>query len=221
LQVYLAIFLSILKQPMTDIQMLNNSQPKPKSKANAAQIVPVVILIGCVIGAFYFSGFFDDFITPQQQGTPDATPNTLTPMRDLVGTWKTTFDTQFVIATDYEDFQNLKDVGSEDRMMTWTITGTNKENIVLVDITFSYSNRQLSSGSGYTPDVSPMQLTGIVNGTQLTLVKGDSGPIEQIGSIGQFTFTTHQMQGTWHDHWEGVYEQNVYTATNGLKLEKQ
>jgi hypothetical protein len=29
------------------------------------------------------------------------------------------------------------------------------------------------------------------------------------------------MEGTWHDHWTGAYEQNAYTATNGLKLMKQ
>jgi hypothetical protein len=29
------------------------------------------------------------------------------------------------------------------------------------------------------------------------------------------------MEGTWHDHWEGAYEQNVYTQINGLKLMKQ
>ena len=66
-----------------------------------------------------------------------------------------------------------------------------------------------------------MDLTGTINGTQLTLTRADQGPIEQIGSVGVFTFTTTQMEGTWHDHWEGVYEQNVYTATNGLKLMKQ
>ena len=66
-----------------------------------------------------------------------------------------------MIATDYDNFGQLTDVGSEDRTMTWTITSTDKENIVFVYIEFSYSNRQLTAGSAYTPDVSPMQLTGI------------------------------------------------------------
>ena len=105
--------------------------------------------------------------------------------------------------------------------MTWTITGTSDEHVVLVNVQFDYSNRQLASASGYTPDTSFMQLTGIINGTQLTLTKGNAGPIEQIGTVGEFTFTSTQMEGTWHDHWNGVWEQNVYTSTNGLKLTKQ
>jgi hypothetical protein len=195
------------------------------NKVKATQIIPVIIIIGSVVGALYFAGFFDDFLS--DQGFIDANDSgfsdggILTPTRDIEGTWKTTFATEFIIATDYENFGTLADVGTEDRTMTWTITGTSDEHVVRVDVEFSYSNRQLASGSGYTPDVSPMQLTGIINGTQLTLTRGDVGPIEQIGSVGVFTFTSTQMQGTWHDHWSGVYEQNVYTLINDLKLMKQ
>ncbi|MCW4030627.1 MAG: hypothetical protein NWE92_13400 [Candidatus Bathyarchaeota archaeon] len=195
------------------------------NKVKATQIIPVIILIGSVVGALYFAGFFDDFLSGQSfTGANDdgfSDGGILTPTRDIEGTWKTTFATEFIIATDYENFGTLADVGTENRTMTWTITGTSDEHIVRVDVAFSYSNRQLASGSGYTPDVSPMQLTGIINGTQLTLTRGDAGPIEQIGSVGVFTFTSTQMQGTWHDHWSGVYEQNVYTLTNDLKLMKQ
>lgn len=196
--------------------MLNDLQippPPPKGKVKASQVIPVIILVVSIVGALYFSGFFDD--------TFPSTPSTLTPTRDIVGTWKTTFQTTFNIATDFQNFGQLEDVGSEERTMTWTITATDKENIVIVNVEFSYSNRQLIAGSGYTPDVSTMQLTGIINATQLTLTKGDSGPIKQVGSVGVFTFTSTQMEGTWHDHWTGVYEQNVYTSTNGLKLTKQ
>ncbi len=201
-------------------QLSNNLQapdlppPPPKRrKAKASQVIPVVILVVSVIGALYFSGFFTD--------TSVSTPSVLTPTRDIVGTWKTTFSTKFNIATDWSTFGQLEDVGSENRTMTWTITATDQENTVRVQVEFSYSNRQLISDSGYTPDVSFMALTGIINGTQLTLTRADSGPIKQIGSVGVFTFTTHNMEGTWHDHWSGVYEQNVYTPTNGLKLVKQ
>ena len=175
-----------------------------------------MILIVSIVGALYFTGFFNDVI-----GNPISDGGKLTPTRDIVGTWKTTLSTQFTIATDYQNFGQLADVGSEERTMTWTITGTSDEHTVIVDVQFTYSNRQLVQGSGYTPDVSSMQLTGIINGTQLTLTKGDAGPIEQIGSVGVFTFTSSQMEGTWHDHWNGVYEQNVYTATNAMKLMKQ
>ena len=193
-----------------------SSPNKMKNKAKASQIVPVVILIVAIVGALYFTGFFNDFA---DNSFSDA--GKLTPTRNIEGTWTTTLSTQFTIATDYESFGQLTDVGSEDRTMVWTITGTIDEHIVMVDVQFTYSNRQLVQGSGYTPDVSPMQLTGTINGTQLTLTKGNVGPIEQIGTVGVFTFTSNQMEGTWHDHWNGVYEQNIYTATNALKLMKQ
>jgi len=199
--------------------MLNNSQfpppppSSPKRKTKASQAIPAIIIIVSIVGALYFSGILEDVSVP--------TPGVLTPTRDIVGTWQTTFSTKFNIATDFISFGGLEDVGSENRTMAWTISATNNENVVVVDVQFSYSNRQLVSGSGYTPDVSPMQLTGIINGTQLTLTRGDSGPIKQIGSVGVFTITTHNMEGTWHDHWSGVYEQNVYTQTDGLKLIKQ
>jgi hypothetical protein len=189
---------------------------KMKNKAKASHVIPVVILIVSIVGALYFTGFFNDFTDSSLSDL-----GKLTPARNLEGTWKTTLSTQFSIATDYENFGQLADAGSEDRTMTWIITGTSDEHIVIVDVQFTYSNRQLVQGSGYTPDVSPMQLTGTINGTQLTLTKGSVGPIEQIGSVGVFTFTSSQMEGTWHDHWNGVYEQNVYTTTNALKLMKQ
>jgi len=196
-----------------------------KSKMKLNQIIPLVIIVVSAIGVLYFSGFLDgsnqgDFFTDFGDGA-FADSDKLTPTRDIDGTWSTTFATEFIIATDYEQFGVLADVGTEDRTMTWTITPTDNEHYVYVYIEFSVSNRQLVSGSGYVPDVSPMMLTGVVNGTQLILTKDGSGPIEQYGSIGEFTFTDKFMEGTWHDHWEGVWEQNVYTNTNGLKLTKQ
>jgi hypothetical protein len=194
--------------------MLSNNQQNPiRGKIKFNQLIPGVIIIVSVVGALYFSGFLDESFA--------SNPDVLTPTRDIEGTWKTTFPTTFAIATDYATFEQLEDVGSEDRSMTWTITATDQENLLRVDVVFSYSNRQLIADSGYIPDVSMMQLTGIVNGTQLTLIKGDVGPIKQVDSVGAFTFTSNQMEGTWHDHWTGVYEQNVYTSTNGLKLVKQ
>jgi hypothetical protein len=196
--------------------MSNNLQVPslpPKRMTKTSQLIPIIIMIFSVAGALSFSGFFDDvFVT---------TPEALTPTRDIVGTWTTAFSTNFAIATDFSTFQGIENVGSENRTMVWTITPTNNDDIVTVNVEFAYSNRVLIPDSGYTPDVSPMQLTGIINGTQLTLTRSDSGPIHQIGSVGVFTFTTDQMQGTWQDHWSGVYEQNVYTSSNSLKLIKQ
>ncbi len=192
--------------------MSKNSQAPVKKANKALQIIPVTILIVSIVGAMYFSGFFSDMGI--------SIPNVLSPTRDIEGTWKTPLSTQFNIATDFNSF-NIEDVGKENRTMIWTITGTGQENIVNVHVTFTYSARQLASDSGYTPDVSPMDLTGTINGTQLTLTRANQGPIHQIGTVGVFTFTTSNMEGTWHDQWEGVYEQNVYTQTNELKLIKQ
>jgi hypothetical protein len=203
------------------VQLVASSSIRPKNKVKAIQIIPVVIIIVSVFGALYFNGFLDSFISNQNSTGLTSDGGKLSPTRDVEGTWKTTFPTQFVIATDYESFGQLSDVGTEDRTMIWTITPTSDVSVVVVNIQFTYSNRQLISGSGYTPDVSPMQLRGVINGTQLTLFNGNAGPIEQIGSVGVFTFTSTQMEGTWHDHWNGAYEQNVYTATDGLKLMKQ
>ena len=202
-----------------------SSSNRTKNKLKATQIIPIVIIIVSIAGALYFSGFLDNFVSNQNSvnsiDNQFSDGNKLTPTRDIEGTWKTTFPTQFTIATDYSNFGVLTDIGTEDRMMTWTITGTSDENVVLITVEFTYSNRQILSGSGYTPDASFMQLRGIVNATQLTLINQGAGPIKQIGSVGVFTFTSTQMEGTWHDHWTGVYEQNVYTPANGLKLFKQ
>ncbi len=189
-------------------------QKQGKGKIKINQVIPVVIIIVSITGALYFSGFFDDTFALTPAGV-------LTPTRDVDGTWKTTLPATFNIATDYQNFGQIENVGSEERTMTWTISPTNDNNIVLVTVEFSYANRQLIDDSGYVPDASFMQLRGIVNGTQLTLTKEDAGPINQVEPVGVFTFTSTLMEGTWHDHWNGVWEQNVYTSTNGLKLIKQ
>jgi hypothetical protein len=166
---------------------------------------------------FYYVGFFDEFPTsPQQNGYEQTTPSStsLTPARDLEGTWKTTFNVKFYIKTDFETFGELQDVGSEDRTMTWIITATNDENMVDVEVSFTVSNRQLETGSGYTPDVSPMFLTGTISGTRLTLTSSDR-------TIGEFSFTTDIITGTWSDRWSMAYEQEVYTQANALVLSRQ
>jgi hypothetical protein len=98
--------------------------------------------------------------------------------------------------------------------MTWTITSTSDENTVNIEVQFTGSNLQLVDGSGYTPDVSPMFLTGTISGTRLTLTTGGS----EDRTIGQFSFTTDIITGTWNDQWIMVYEQEVYTTTNSLTL---
>jgi hypothetical protein len=127
---------------------------------------------------------------------------------------------KFYIKTDFETFGELQDVGSENRTMTLTITRTNDENVVDVEVQFTTSNRQLEAGSGYTPDVSPMFLMGSISGSRLTLTTGGS-TLSDSSVIGEFSFTTDILTGTWDDHWSMAYEQQVYTATNSLVLMKQ
>ena len=105
---------------------------KPKSHVKVSTIIPVVILTVCVVGALYFSGFFSDFSITPNDGTTDGGDNgILTPTRDIEGIWTTTFATEFKIATDYQTFGTLEDVGSELRTMTWKIHFTTDENRVL------------------------------------------------------------------------------------------
>lgn len=158
----------------------------------------------------------DTFTTPTPIPTQTSHPTTnpsLSPARDLEGTWKTSFSTKFYIKTDFETGE-LQDVGSENRTMTWIITSTSNQNVVNVEVQFTSSNRQLVSGSGYTPDVSPMYLTGVISGSRLTLQSDDR-------AVGQFSFTTDIITGTWDDSWSMVYGQEVYTVTNGLTLARQ
>jgi hypothetical protein len=167
-----------------------------------------IIVIACTItiAIFYSMGIFDEF--------QDTDSTHLTPARKLEGTWKTTFPVKFYIKTDYQTFDQLEDVGSENRTMTWTITATSDENIVNVEVRFTVSDRQLVPDSGYTPDVSPMFLEGVISGTRLTLKTGDR-------TICECNFTTDIITATWNDHWNMVYEQQVYTATNNLILTRQ
>src|SRR3989304_6525210 len=123
------------------------------------QIAAIAIIAFTVtIALFYYVGFFDDFSVNDGSQGLNANPTPLTPARNLEGTWKTSFPVKFYIKTDFETFGELKDVGSEDRTMTWVITATSNENGVDVEVSFTVSNRQLATGSGYTPDVSPMFL---------------------------------------------------------------
>ena len=184
--------------------------PKKTSKLQTAAIV--IIAFTVTIASLYYLGVFDEFQA--------LSPTPLTPARNLEGTWKTTFAVKFYIKTDFDTFGELQDVGSENRIMTWIITATSDENVVDVEVYFTVSNRQLVTGSGYTPDVSPMFLKGTISGKRLTLKTGGS-QLSESRTVGEFSFTTDIITGTWSDHWSMVYEQEVYTQTNTLILTRQ
>jgi hypothetical protein len=185
--------------------------PKKMPKLQIAAIVIVSFVV--TIAILYSMGIFDEF-----QATDAVNPTPLSPARNLEGTWKTTFPVTFYIKTDFETGE-LQDVGSENRTMTWKITGTSDEHVVNVEVSFAVSNRQLASGSGYVPDVSPNFYTGTISGTRLTLKTGDQ--YSESGTVGEFSFTTDIITGTWNDKWSIAYEQQVYTATNTLILTRQ
>jgi hypothetical protein len=134
----------------------------------------------------------------------------LSPARNLEGNWKTAFPVTFYIKTDFATGA-LEDAGSEDRLMEWAISQGSDENTVNVEVTFTSSNRNLITGSGYTPDIPLMSLIGTVSSSGLTLYSGDR-------IIGEFSFASDSITGTWDDLWEMAYAQEVYTKTNELKL---
>lgn len=147
---------------------------------------------------------------------PIADPS-LSPIRSLAGQWQTSNPVKFQIKTDFASGQ-LDNVGSENRTMTWTITKTSNQSEYNIEVRFIASSRQLIEDSGYTPDVSPMFLRATVDGDTLTLHSSDTGKDRILGS---FTYTNDIIRGTWDDHWKLGFEQEVYTAQNGLTLMRQ
>jgi hypothetical protein len=99
------------------------------------------------------------------------------------------------------------------------ISETSSESVVNVEVlhtesSFTPLDSSCTTGTGYTPDVSPNFYTGKISGVNLTLY-------ESSRVIGTFTFTTSQMEGTWNDAWCSGYCQTVYTHTNECKLLKE
>jgi hypothetical protein len=194
-----------------EMKLAASRNKKSTKKTSKAQTVAVAVLAFTVaMTALYYTGVFDDF---------QAMSSTqLTPARNLEGTWRTTFPAKFYIKTDFENFGELKEVGSENRTMTWMITKTSDENVVDVEVRFTVSGRLVVADSGYTPDVSPAFLKGTISGTRLTLTTGGSH-LSDSRTIGEFSFTTDTIQGSWNDQWSMVYEQEVFT--NNLILNRQ
>ena len=189
-----------------------NQAPNTAKLQTAAVII---IAITITLASFYYMGFLNE---PQTSAANTTTNRaTLTPARKLEGIWKTTFPVKFYFKTDF-DTGELQNIGSENRIVTWIITPTSDENLVDVEVSFTFSNRQFT-GEGYTPDVSPSFYTGIINGTRLTLKTDDK--ISESGTMGEFTFTSDIITGTWNDQWSICYQQQVHTATNKLVLMRQ
>lgn len=158
--------------------------------------------------AFLFAGCIED----------DSNDIPLTPARNIEGTWKTTFDVDYYIMTDFcTGF--LVDVATEKRNVIWVITPID-DNTVDIEATYTNSgytitNSSCGTSTGYVPDVSPQFYIGSISSSSLT-IKDGSGFTK-----GTFSFTTDLMQGNWDDQWCLIFCQEVYTINNELKLTKQ
>ena len=141
----------------------------------------------------------------------------LSPARNIEGTWQTPFPVTFLIKTDFCS-DNLELVASEEREVTMIIT-ERSDYTVNIELRYTSSNFTVLDSqcdpTGYVPDISPMYLKGIISSTQLTVMNSE-GRV-----LGIFQFTTDLMEGTWSDLWCAIFCQNVYTEDNQLKLVRQ
>jgi hypothetical protein len=142
----------------------------------------------------------------------------LTPAGPCIGTWKTSFAVQFNVQTDFDG--PMEDIGWVSRSMTWIVTPTGNPNQVDVEVQFSDSSQSIQSGKGYTPNVSPMFLEGVISGVTLTLIRPAS-MFQPERVVGIFTFTSLVITGTWDDTETLIYSQREYTLPSGLVLMKQ
>lgn len=146
--------------------------------------------------------------------------NTLTPARNLKGTWKTSIPVTFNYQTDF--CAGKETVAAADWNVTWVITPvTGNENEVDIQMTYSSANyRRVASScgnfsTGWVPLVSPQFLRATLSSTSISINKPSDG-LTYNGS-----FTTDLMQGTWV-HWECiVYCTGEFTGTNQLKMMRQ
>lgn len=147
-------------------------------------------------------------------GGTDSGP--LTPARNIAGTWKTSIPVKVFFDTDFCT-PDLSLVASQDWDVTWVITPGADDNSVNVSMSFAGTNWQLIAGcpgAGVVPEVPPMQFTGNVSSTTLTLNKGSE-------AVGTFTFTTDILQGDLDYQWCMVYCQREYTTGRTLILRRQ
>jgi hypothetical protein len=149
----------------------------------------------------------------------DEINDSLTPARNITGTWKTSFAVKFYICTDFCS-SSLDVIGNEDWMVTWEITEiAGRDDSVNVKMTYTRTNFQVTNtnctdGTGYIPEPSPMFLTAKISSALFKLYYGND-------RIGDFSFTTDLMQGTFDYQWCMLFCQRMYTETNQLKLMRQ
>ncbi len=147
-------------------------------------------------------------------------PSTLSPARNLKGTWKTSSPVTFNYQTDF--CAGKETVGAAEWSVTWVITPvTGNDNEVDIQMTYSATNvRRVSSScgnfsNGYFPFVSPQGFRATLSSTSISVNKPSDG-LTYNGS-----FTTDLMEGTWV-RWECIlYCTGEFTGTNQLKMMRQ
>jgi hypothetical protein len=111
-------------------------------------------------------------------------------------------------------------MASEKRLVTWLISEDSSDpdgNSVRITMTYEdsdYTYIQLCMGStGVIPEVRPLYLTGTINGAFLIVKSGDS-------VVGEFSFTTSNMEGNWDATTCSIWCQHCYTVNREFKLNK-
>ncbi|MEW6221904.1 MAG: hypothetical protein AB1476_01085 [Candidatus Hadarchaeota archaeon] len=188
-----------------------------KDQKGISLTVLVALIVGLsvvgVAGYLILKGSWFSQSNPGQGGAP------LGSAANLVGTWRTPFAVTYYYATDSRTFDpnNLEDVASEDRIVTWTITQGADANTVNIVQSYTSSNSQtLIAGGLWTPEIpQDLNLTGHISSSSLTVKLGNA-------NVGYFTFTSSNIAGTWSDDsYSGLYTENIHTLVNTLILTKQ
>jgi hypothetical protein len=140
----------------------------------------------------------------------------LTPARNIAGTWTASTPAMVKFETDFCT-SDLSLVASQGWTVALDIRAGANENTVAVAMSFVASGSEIVSGcpgTGVVPEVSPMFLTGNVNGTRLELRSGTT-------PVASFNFTTDIMTGVLDYTWCSVYCQREYTEANAIVLRRQ
>jgi len=151
----------------------------------------------------------------------DDTGGQLSPARDITGVWMTNFPVTFYFQTDFCT-PNLIDVASEERIITWEIEEIDDNN-VLITINFTNSNFTVTTdqcpnnNTGVVPDIPTDFVQGVISSSGMTVTEFENTN----NVLGEFTFTTDLMTGTWDVLECFIYCQRVYTLTNEYKLMRQ
>ena len=154
-------------------------------------------------------------------GCAKKSNSNLSPARDITGIWMTDFPVTFYFQTDFCT-PDLINVATEERTITWEIEEID-ENNVFITINFTNSNFTVTTdqcpnnNTGVVPDITTDFVQGEISSSGMTVTEFKNTN----NVLGEFTFTTDLMQGTWDVLNCIAYCQRVYTLPNAYKLSRQ